>query len=72
MEIPILSEAEYLALKEKLHQAHDKIWKMIFRIPSARREYSEKVLLPQLLSVSLDLDALELDKIAKACLFIQE
>jgi Putative transposase, YhgA-like len=61
MSTTLLTQAQYEALKKKLHHAHDKIWKIIFSSPSAFREYVEKVILPQLPNVSFDLDHLVLD-----------
>jgi hypothetical protein len=61
MEIPQLSDALYAELKEKLHHAHDKFWKMLFMLLPVIREYLEKVILPQLPGVSFDLENLVLD-----------
>jgi hypothetical protein len=61
MEIPKLTDAMYAFLKEKLHHAHDKFWKMLFMLLPVIREYLEKVILPQLPGVSFDLDNLILD-----------
>jgi hypothetical protein len=58
---PPLTQEQYETLKKKLHHAHDKIWKIIFSSLPAVREYLEKVILPQLPNVSLDLDHLVLD-----------
>jgi Putative transposase, YhgA-like len=61
MEINQLTDESSVAFKEKLHHAHDKIWKMIFMLLPAMREYLEKIILPQLPGVSFDLDHLVLD-----------
>ena len=58
---PPLTQEQYEALKKKLQHDHDKIWKIIFSSLPAVREYLEKVILPQLPNVSLDLDHLVLD-----------
>ncbi len=61
MKIPILSEEQYQAIKERLHHAHDKFWKMLFMLLPVMREYLIKVIMPQLPGVSFDLDNLVLD-----------
>jgi hypothetical protein len=33
MSTTLLTQAQYEALKKKLHHAHDKIWKIIFSSP---------------------------------------
>jgi hypothetical protein len=44
MEIPQLTDEAYADLKEKLHHAHDKFWKMLFILSPVIREYLEKVI----------------------------
>jgi Putative transposase, YhgA-like len=56
-----LTDVEYEALKKALHHAHDKIWKIIFSMPEAMREYIQVCLLPKMPGIVLDLDHLELD-----------
>ena len=48
MNPPILTDAEYLELKKKLHHAHDKIIKMALLENEARREFTEKIVMPHL------------------------
>ena len=61
MEIRKLTEEEYLALKDKLHHAHDKVWKITLHDKEAIQEYLSKVIAPLLVNVKLDLDTLKLD-----------
>ena len=56
-----LTEAQYRALKKKLHQAHDKIIKLTLHDVEAMRELLEKIVMPLLSNVRLDLDDLTLD-----------
>jgi Putative transposase, YhgA-like len=57
----ILTDAEYEALKKKLHQAHDKLIKSTLQEVTAMRELLQKIILPLLTGVKIDLDALTLD-----------
>jgi hypothetical protein len=57
----ILTDAEYEALKKKLHQAHDKLIKSTLQEVAAMRELLQKIILPLLTGVKIDLDALTLD-----------
>jgi recombination-promoting nuclease RpnE len=57
----ILTDAEYLYLKEKLHQAHDKLIKLTLEEIGAMRELTEKIIMPLLEGVIIDLDSLKLD-----------
>jgi hypothetical protein len=57
----ILTDAEYEALKKKLHQAHDKLIKSTLQEVSAMRELLQKIIVPLLTGVKIDLDALTLD-----------
>ena len=61
MNPPILTDAEYLELKKKLHHAHDKIIKMTLLENEARREFTEKIVMPHLNGLTIDLDNLQLD-----------
>jgi hypothetical protein len=61
MEIRQLTEEEYLALKDKLHHAHDKVWKITLHDREAIQEYLSKVIAPLLVNVKLDLETLKLD-----------
>ena len=56
-----LTEAQYRALKKKLHQAHDKIIKLTLHDVEAMRELLQKIIMPLLGNVRLDLDDLTLD-----------
>jgi hypothetical protein len=57
----ILTEEEYQALKIKLHQAHDKLIKLTLQEIDAMRELSEKIIMPLLGGIKIDLDSLTLD-----------
>ncbi len=57
----ILTEAEYQDLKKKLHQAHDKLLKLTLQEQDAMRELTEKIIMPLLEGVKIDLDSLTLD-----------
>lgn len=61
MNIRELTDEEYLALKEKLHHAHDKVWKITLHDKEAIQEYLTKVIMPLLIDVELNLDSLKLD-----------
>jgi hypothetical protein len=61
MKLRELTEEEYLALKEKLHHAHDKVWKITLHDKEAIKEYLSKVIAPLLVGVELVLDNLKLD-----------
>jgi Putative transposase, YhgA-like len=56
-----LTEAQYRALKKKLHQAHDKVIKLTLNDVEAMRELLLKIVMPLLPNVRLDLDDLTLD-----------
>jgi hypothetical protein len=56
-----LSEAEYQFLKKKLHQAHDKLIKLTLQEAPAMRELTEKIIMPLLEGIKIDLDSLALD-----------
>ena len=56
-----LSDAEYEALKKKLHHAHDTIIKVTLHEVEAMRELLEKIVMPLLKGIKLDLDGLKLD-----------
>jgi hypothetical protein len=56
-----LTEAQYRALKKKLHQAHDKVIKLTLNDVEAMRELLLKIIMPLLPNVRLDLDDLTLD-----------
>ena len=51
MNIRELTEEEYLVLKEKLHHAHDKVWKITLHDKEAIQEYLSKVIAPLLTGV---------------------
>jgi hypothetical protein len=57
----LLSDEEYDALKKKLHQAHDKLIKSTLQEVDAMRELLDKIIMPSLVDVKLDLEALTLD-----------
>jgi Putative transposase, YhgA-like len=57
----ILTDEEYEALKKKLHQAHDKLIKSTLQEVAAMRELLQKIIIPLLKGVKIDLDALTLD-----------
>jgi Putative transposase, YhgA-like/High-temperature-induced dauer-formation protein len=57
----ILSEEEYQILKKKLHQAHDKLIKIALHEEGAMRELTEKIIMPLLDGIKIDLDSLALD-----------
>jgi Putative transposase, YhgA-like len=61
MKLRELTEEEYLVLKEKLHHAHDKVWKITLHDKEAIQEYLSKVIAPLLIGVELVLDNLKLD-----------
>ena len=46
-----LSDAEYAALKKKLHHAHDKLWKLTLQNLEAMQEYLIKVVMPFLVGI---------------------
>jgi Putative transposase, YhgA-like len=56
-----LTDEEYKVLKQKLHQAHDKLIKLTLQEVSAMRELIEKVIMPLLEGIKIDLDSLALD-----------
>ncbi len=56
-----LTDKEYALLKKKLHQAHDKVIKVTLHQVEAMSELLEKIVMPQLKGVKIDLDALKLD-----------
>ena len=56
-----LTEAQYRALKKKLHQAHDKVIKLTLNDVEAMRELLLKIVMPLLTNVRLDLDDFTLD-----------
>ncbi len=57
----LLSDEEYNALKKKLHQAHDKLIKSTLQEVDAMRELLAKIIMPSLVDIKLDLEALTLD-----------
>jgi Putative transposase, YhgA-like len=57
----ILTDEEYEILKKKLHQAHDKLIKSTLQEVSAMRELLQKIIIPLLTGIKMDLDALTLD-----------
>jgi Putative transposase, YhgA-like len=57
----ILTDAEYEALKKKLHQAHDKLIKSTLQEVAAMRELLQKIVIPLLTGIKFDLDNLTLD-----------
>ena len=61
MNVRELTEEEYLVLKDKLHHAHDKVWKITLYDKEAIQEYLSKVIAPLLTGVRLVLDNLKLD-----------
>lgn len=61
MNIQELTEEEYLSLKEKLHHAHDKVWKITLHDKEAIEEYLSKVIAPLLVGVHFDFNTLKLD-----------
>jgi hypothetical protein len=60
----VLTDAQYRALKLKLHQAHDKLIKLTLGDVEAMRELLVKIILPLLPNVTIDLDDLTLDNTA--------
>ncbi len=56
-----LTDEEYENLKKKLHQAHDKVIKITLHEKAAMRELLEKIVMPLLQNVKIDLDSLKLD-----------
>jgi Putative transposase, YhgA-like len=56
-----LTDEEYQLLKKKLHQAHDKLLKLILQDEEAMRELTEVIIMPRLDGVTIDLDSLKLD-----------
>ena len=61
MEPRILSDEEYVALKKKLHQAHDKVIKITLHEKDAMIELMSKIVMPLLQGITIDLDSLKLD-----------
>jgi Putative transposase, YhgA-like len=57
----ILTDEEYEVLKKKLHQAHDKLIKSTLQEVAAMRELLQKIVIPLLTGIQIDLDALTLD-----------
>jgi histone H3/H4 len=60
----VLTDAQYRALKLKLHQAHDKLIKLTLGDVEAMRELLVKIILPLLPNVTIDLNDLTLDNTA--------
>jgi hypothetical protein len=60
----VLTDAQYRALKLKLHQAHDKLIKLTLGDVEAMRELLVKIILPLLPNITIDLDDLTLDNTA--------
>ena len=56
-----LTDEEYESLKVKLHQAHDKLIKLTLQEVEAMRELTEKIIMPLLDGVKIDLNSLKLD-----------
>ena len=56
-----LTEDEYLELKKNLHHAHDKILRVTLQENEAMREFTEKILMPLLKGIKIDLSSLKLD-----------
>ena len=46
---------------EKLHHAHNKIIQVALQETEARREFTDKFVMPQLKGIKIDLDNLQLD-----------
>lgn len=61
MNLHNLTDKEYEALKVKLHQAHDKIFKSALLIEEAKREFFDKIVMRLLTGLKIDLDNLQLD-----------
>ena len=61
MPIPILTNAEYLALKKKLHHAHDKIIRIALGDDAAMYEFLSKIVLPHLKGIKLSFENLQVD-----------
>ena len=57
----ILTDEEYEVLKKKLHQAHDKLIKSTLQEVTAMRELLQKIIIPLLTGIKIDLNALTLD-----------
>ena len=60
----VLTDAEYEVLKKKLHQAHDKLIKLTLHEDEAIRELMDKIVMPLLKGVKINLDDLKLDNTA--------
>ena len=57
----LLTDEEYADLKQKLHQAHDKIIKKALQEKEGIREFSGKIVMPLLQRLKINLDNLQLD-----------
>ena len=57
----LLTDEEYADLKQKLHQAHDKIIKKALQEKEGIREFSGKIVMPLLQGLKINLDNLQLD-----------
>ena len=57
----LLTDEEYADLKQKLHQAHDKIIKKALQVKEGIREFSGKIVMPLLQGLKINLDNLQLD-----------
>ena len=57
----LLTDEEYADLKQKLHQAHDKIIKKALQEKEGIREFSDKIVMPLLQGLKINLDNLQLD-----------
>ena len=64
MDLHKMTDEEYLALKNKLHQAHDKMIKSTLLQEEAKYEFFEKIAMPLLNGLKIDLDNLQLDTTA--------
>ena len=64
MDLRVLTEEAYLALKKKLHQAHDKLIKSTLLEEEAKYEFFGKIVMPLLNGLKINLDNLQLDTTA--------
>ena len=64
MNLRDLTEEAYLALKKKLHQAHDKLIKSTLLEEEAKYEFFGKIVMPLLNGLKINLDNLQLDTTA--------
>ena len=64
MDLRKMTDEEYLALKKKLHHAHDKMIKSALLQEEAKYEFFEKIVMPLSSGLKIDLDNLQLDTTA--------